>query len=115
MAALLLIALIALALVATPYIFRQFGESVTDRARSMLRAMRAGSMIVLSFLLAVTVLLSSYTQIDNGNVGIVYQFGKIVGQVNSGAHFLPPWQEVTQINIQVQRALFHSSTDRTRV
>ena len=112
MAALLLLALIVIALVATPYIFRQIGEPVTERARGMLRAMRAGSMIVLGFLLAVTLLLSSYTQIDNGNVGVVYQFGEIVGQVNSGAHFLPPWQEVSEVNIQVQRALFHAPSDR---
>ena len=108
MGVLVFIALLALALVATPYLFRQIGEPTSDRARLIVHGARTviiGGLVVIALL---TALLSSYTQIDNGNVGIVYQFGKIVGQIESGAHFLPPWQEVTQVNVQVQRARFHA-------
>ncbi len=40
-----------------------------------------------------------------GNVGILYRFGKIVGQVDEGLNFIPPWIFVSHANIKVQRAI----------
>lgn len=40
-----------------------------------------------------------------GNVGILYRFGKIVGQVDEGFNFIAPWIFVSHANIKVQRAI----------
>jgi len=41
--------------------------------------------------------------INAGNVGILYRFGKIVGQVDEGFNFIAPWIFVSHANIKVQR------------
>jgi len=52
----------------------------------------------------------SVDQIENGHVGLVYQFGAIVGQRNnSGPVIHAPWQSVQQQNTQLQSILPPSS------
>jgi regulator of protease activity HflC (stomatin/prohibitin superfamily) len=44
-------------------------------------------------------------KVDNGHVGLVYQFGAIQGQRGDGTGgfvFTYPWQTVAQVNVQVQ-------------
>lgn len=40
-----------------------------------------------------------------GDVGVIYSFGSIIGQVEEGFHLIPPWYFVTHTNIRVQRAV----------
>lgn len=55
--------------------------------------------------LLVTVL-SSVNTIATGHVGIVYQFGAIIGETSDGLVMLPPWQSVIEANVQEQKAFF---------
>ncbi len=50
--------------------------------------------------------LASFHQIPAGNVGVVYQFGAIRGQIPEGAQWTAPWQSVRIANIQVQSHVF---------
>ena len=43
--------------------------------------------------------------VSAGNVGVVYSFGSIVGQLDEGFHLIAPWQFVTHTDIKVQRAV----------
>lgn len=49
---------------------------------------------------------SSYHQVQAGNVGVVYQFGGIIGQRGEGLQWVAPWQSVRQASVQVQRHTF---------
>ena len=51
-------------------------------------------------------LFSSYHQIPAGQVAVVSEFGKIVGQIGEGPQFISPWREATRVDIKVQRASF---------
>jgi prohibitin 2 len=48
--------------------------------------------------------------IEAGHVGVVYQFGEIVGQKGEGLQFVAPWQEIRTESIQVQRQRFDNIT-----
>lgn len=51
---------------------------------------------------------ASIKPIEAGHVGVVYQFGEIVGQKAEGLQFIAPWQELRTESVQVQR---HKFTD----
>lgn len=44
----------------------------------------------------------SINQVGTGSIGIVYSYGKIVGQQDSGVHLHAPWKTVTTANLQTQ-------------
>ncbi len=50
--------------------------------------------------------ISSVRQVQAGHVGVVYQFGSIVGQRGEGLQFIAPWQTMRTASVQVQRAQF---------
>lgn len=52
---------------------------------------------------------SSIHQVDAGHVGVVYQFGAIIGQTDDGLVITPPWRNVKSANVQIQQ---HSFTDQ---
>lgn len=49
---------------------------------------------------------SACHQVNNGNVGLVYEFGKIQGQTGSGLVWTAPWQNVKSANVQEQKLCF---------
>tara|TARA_B100001123_G_scaffold32785_1_gene34303 strand:+ start:517 stop:1578 length:1062 start_codon:yes stop_codon:yes gene_type:complete len=49
---------------------------------------------------------SALKQIEAGKVGVVYQFGEIVGQRGEGLNFIGPWQDIRLESIRVQKARF---------
>lgn len=53
-------------------------------------------------------LISSWTQIGTQNVGIVTSFGRPVGDVGNGLHFLPPWDQVTEMDNAIQTDTYYS-------
>lgn len=50
--------------------------------------------------------LTALKPIEAGSVGVVYQFGEIVGQKGEGLQFIAPWQELRTESIKVQRKRF---------
>lgn len=54
--------------------------------------------------------LRSVKPIEAGHVGVVYQFGEIVGQKPEGLQFIWPWQELRIESVQVQRHRFENIT-----
>ena len=58
----------------------------------------------LVFVLATAV--RSFHSVPAGRVGVVYQFGNIVGQTDAGLVSIAPWKDLREANVQVQRASF---------
>jgi regulator of protease activity HflC (stomatin/prohibitin superfamily) len=48
----------------------------------------------------------TFHSVPAGHVGVVYQFGGIVGQVGDGFQTTWPWQQVKEASIQIQRASY---------
>ncbi|HNM78472.1 MAG TPA: SPFH domain-containing protein [Tepidiformaceae bacterium] len=53
---------------------------------------------------------ASVKPIEAGHVGVVYQFGEIVGQREEGLQFIAPWQTMRTESVQVQRHKFEDIT-----
>ncbi len=53
---------------------------------------------------------ASVRPIEAGHVGVVYQFGEIVGQKDEGLQFIAPWQSMKTASIRVQRQRFENIT-----
>lgn len=51
-------------------------------------------------------LIASVHAVPAGHVGVVYQFGAIVGQTDDGLQVIAPWRSLKQANVQVQRYTF---------
>jgi regulator of protease activity HflC (stomatin/prohibitin superfamily) len=66
------------------------------------RMMKWSAILVVLALLLVT---KPFVIVRAGDVGVIYSFGSIVGQVEEGFHLIAPWQFVTHTNIRVQRAV----------
>lgn len=50
----------------------------------------------------------SFKMIQAGNIGVVYEFGRIVSQIGEGPHFIPPWRNITIGSIQIQKQQYPS-------
>ena len=62
--------------------------------------------VVAAVLACLFTLISSWNQVGTQNVGIVTSFGRPVGDVGNGLHFLPPWDEVTEMDNAIQTDLY---------
>lgn len=75
-------------------------------------AVRAGQIAILATLVIAPLFLVVFTVVESfhsvraGYVGVIYQFGNIVGQTEAGLVTTWPWQNVQEANVQVQRAQF---------
>ena len=58
--------------------------------------------------------LTALKPIEAGSVGVVYQFGEIVGQKGEGLQFIAPWQELRTESIKVQRKRFDNVSGFSR-
>ena len=72
------------------------------RQETRRRILRLSVVIVLLLLLIIT---KPFVIVRAGEVGVIYSFGSIIGQVEEGFHLIAPWQFVTHTNIRVQRAV----------
>jgi len=72
--------------------------------RGLLVMVAAAALFVVWTVLQTAV--SSIRQVEAGHVGVVYQFGSIVGQRSEGLQFIAPWQTMRTASVQVQRAQF---------
>jgi regulator of protease activity HflC (stomatin/prohibitin superfamily) len=75
----------------------QGGEKITARWGML------GGIIVYVILMGLTTLTASIKTVDAGHVGLVYQFGGIVGQREEGPNLIAPWQGFKVVTIQVQK------------
>jgi len=92
------------------------GRTISRAARDGDPAGSRGSIIrvaaVALFLVWVVVHTASASirQVPAGNVGVVYEFGSIVGQKGEGLQFIAPWQTMKRASVQVQRHRFEQVT-----
>lgn len=70
------------------------------------RLVRYGSIVALVLFVIVATVFRSFHSVSAGHVGVVYQFGNIVGQTDAGLVAIAPWKELREANVQVQRASF---------
>lgn len=64
------------------------------------------SVVIFVILFALFTLVRSFHAVPAGNVGVVYQFGNIVGQTEAGLVTILPWRSLKEANVQVQRHSF---------
>jgi regulator of protease activity HflC (stomatin/prohibitin superfamily) len=55
--------------------------------------------------LALLLITKPFVIVRAGDVGVIYSFGSIIGQVEEGFHLIAPWHFVTHTNIRVQRTM----------
>jgi regulator of protease activity HflC (stomatin/prohibitin superfamily) len=60
---------------------------------------------VIVAVLLLLVITKPFVIVRAGEVGVVYSFGSIIGQLDEGFHLIAPWHFVTHTNIRVQRAV----------
>ena len=86
-----------------------FGEVM--QARDLMRPAITGAVVVFALATVGLTLWRSYHPIEAGSVGIVSEFGKIVGQVPEGPQFIAPWRDLRRVDIKVQRAEFRDTAE----
>jgi regulator of protease activity HflC (stomatin/prohibitin superfamily) len=64
------------------------------------------SVIVFAVLFLLFTVVRSFHAVPAGHVGVVYQFGNIVGQTDAGLVTILPWRSLKEANVQVQRYSF---------
>ena len=64
------------------------------------------SVVIFVILFALFTLIRSFHAVPAGHVGVVYQFGNIVGQTDAGLVTILPWRTLKEANVQVQRQSF---------
>ena len=64
------------------------------------------AVIVFVLLFSLFTIARSFHSVQAGHVGVVYQFGNIVGQTDAGLVTTMPWQSLREANVQVQRVTF---------
>ncbi len=80
------------------------GSGSPERFRATI-AMVAAS-VVFAIWVGLHTVTASVKPIEAGHVGVVYQFGEIVGQKSEGLQFIAPWQSMRTESVQVQRHKF---------
>ena len=58
-------------------------------------------LVVIIFILALVT--KPFVIISAGEIGVIYSFGRIAGQLDEGFHLIAPWWFITHANIRVQR------------
>lgn len=54
-------------------------------------------------LVLVFMLFGSMQTVGVGQVGILTRYGRVLGEEQSGFHFVPPWENLTTMNVQTQK------------
>jgi len=77
-------------------------SSDEEDTKAIKKILRIVGVVVLVAGIPVVTLLSSMNEVPAGSVGIVYKFGAIDGQTDSGLQFILPWQSLVSASTQVQ-------------
>lgn len=75
-----------------------------ERFRGTIAMVAAG--VVFALWAGLHTVAASVKPIEAGHVGVVYQFGEIVGQKSEGLQFIAPWQSMKTESVQVRRHKF---------
>ena len=70
------------------------------------KAIGFGGPIALALLWAIVTFANSFHQVPAGHVGVVYEFGGIVGQTGDGPQWVAPWRDLTNATVQVRSFAF---------
>lgn len=81
-------------------------KSSDGDARSVGRILQIGSPVLFVIWVGAHSVAASVNQIPAGQVGVVYEFGAIRGQVTEGLQWITPWRSVHLANVQVERHVF---------
>lgn len=91
---------------------RAYGNGPVDYSG----AWRIGGMITAGVGAGLWLLFTIWTMVvpvGSGEVGLVYQFDKLVGQKGAGINLVLPWQEVTNVNVKTQHEVFDGKAQIT--
>lgn len=106
LALLTLLAGIALAFIIGGLFTRVYRDE-TGMHRVAVRSGPAMGVVAVWMLLTVgATVISSYQQVEAGEIGIVRSFGEISGQIEEGPNFIAPWKSSQGFNIKVQKSEF---------
>lgn len=101
------IVLVALVSVVVVGLGRFWKDSDYEGLAAFSKSSRTIALLVFLVVGGFSTLIASYNQVPAGQVGILYEFGAIVGQINEGPNFVAPWRGVSRANIQVQTHPFN--------
>ncbi len=85
-------------------------DVVTAAGRDLTGIVTVAAVAVMLFGSVGLTLFTSYNQVPAGQVAVVSEFGKIVGQIGEGPQFIAPWRDARLVNIKVQRASFNDAS-----
>ena len=83
----------------------RFQDLVNDR-NLIAKAIGFGGPIALVLLWAIVTFAASFHQVPACHVGVVYEFGGIVGQTGDGPQWVAPWRDVTNATVQIRSFAF---------
>ena len=73
--------------------------------------LKVGAVVVFGLSMLVAIPANALHIVPAGNVGVVYTFGDITGQTDSGLVITFPWQDVRRANVKIQTLAFTDSED----
>ena len=81
-------------------------EDLANDKNLIAKVIGFGGPIALAILWAIVTFAISFHQVPAGHVGVVYEFGGIVGQTGDGPQWVAPWRDVTNATVQVRSFAF---------
>ena len=73
--------------------------------------LKVGAFILFGLMMLISIPANSLHIVPAGSVGVVYTFGDITGQTDSGLVITFPWQSVRQANVKIQTLAFTDAED----
>jgi len=102
----ILTGLLALMTVISFSVGKSIKGGTSDYASQTGTLIQYGSIALFVILFGAFTVVRTFHSVPAGSVGVVYQFGNIVNQTESGLVTTFPWQNLREANVQVQRAEF---------
>jgi regulator of protease activity HflC (stomatin/prohibitin superfamily) len=91
------------------------GRELQDEGRLRRgRLATTGTVVVFAVLFVGFILIRSLHSVENGHVGLVRQFGDIVGTKDPGMVMIAPWQSLSDLSIRIQSETFIMDEERVR-
>jgi prohibitin 2 len=81
-------------------------EDLANDKNLVAKVIGFGGPIALAIIWVIATFAMSFKQVPAGHVGVVYEFGGIVGQTGDGPQWVAPWRDVTNATVQVKSFAF---------
>lgn len=78
-------------------------DAYGDKKGSVGKTLQWASALAFVIMLSLSTGITSIHPVQAGQVGVVYQFGAIIGQRGEGLQGIAPWQDMTMWDIKIQR------------